>query len=93
MKNYEKAIGCCEKAIDINPNEGMAWYNKACYLSIIHKIEESLDALKRAIEIDIIYAKKAVKDRDFESARGEMVFRRIIEVVVLEAIRVTYDVI
>ena len=93
MKNYEKAIGCCEKAIDINPNEGMAWYNKACYLSIMHKIEESLNALKRAIEIDIIYAKKAVKDRDFESARGEMIFRRIIEVVVLEAIRVTYDVI
>ena len=93
MKNYEKAIECCEKAIDINPNEGMAWYNKACYLSLTGKIDESLDALKRAIEIDISYAKKAVKDRDFENARGEMMFRRIIEVVVLEAIRVGYDVV
>lgn len=91
MKNYEKAIECCEKAIDINPNDGMAWYNKACYLSLTGKIDEALDALKRAIEIDISYAKKAVKDRDFENARGEIVFRRIIEVVVLEAIRVGYD--
>lgn len=93
MKNYEKAIECCEKAIDINPNDGMAWYNKACYLSLTRKIDEALDALKRAIEIDISYAKKAVKDRDFENARGEIVFRRIIEVVVLEAIRVGYDVV
>ncbi|MEM2760419.1 MAG: tetratricopeptide repeat protein [Nitrososphaerales archaeon] len=93
MKNYEKAIECAEKAIDINPNDGMAWYNKACYLSLTRKIDESLDALKRAIEIDISYAKKAVKDRDFENARGEIIFRRIIEVVVLEAIRVGYDVV
>jgi Flp pilus assembly protein TadD len=91
MKNYEKAVECAEKAIDINPNDGMAWYNRACYLCLKGKIDESLDALKRAIEIDISYAKKAVKDRDFESARGEIVFRRIIEVVVLEAVRVGYD--
>ncbi len=93
MKNYEKAIECCEKAIDINPNEGMAWYNKACYSCLTGKIDESLDSLKRAIEIEISYAKKAVKDKDFENARGEMVFRRIIEVVVLEAIRVGYEVV
>jgi len=93
MKNYEKAIESCEKAIDVNPNDGMAWYNKACYLSLSSKINDSLDALKRAIEIDIAYAKKAVKDRDFENARAEIAFRRIMEVVALEAIRVGYDVI
>ncbi len=93
MKNHEKAIECADKAIDVNPNDGMAWYNKACYLSLLHKIDDSLDALKRSIEIDIAYAKKAVKDRDFENARGEVAFRRIIEVVVLEAIRVGYDII
>jgi len=93
MKNYEKAVECCEKAIDTNPNEGMAWYNKACYLSLLGRVEESLDGLKRAIEIDISYAKKAVKDRDFENVRAEVAFRRIIEVVVLEAIRVGYDVV
>lgn len=93
MKNYAKAMECCEKAIDISPNDGMAWYNKACYLSLSGKIDESLDALKRSIEIDISYAKKAVRDRDFANARGEIVFRRIIEVVVLEAVRVGYDVV
>ena len=93
MKNYAKAIESCEKAIDVNPNDGMAWYNRACYLSLLNKVNDSLDALKRAIEIDIAYAKKAVKDRDFENVRAEVAFRRIIEVVVLESIRVGYDVI
>lgn len=93
MQVYDKAIECAESAIDMNPNDGMAWYNKACYLALMHRMDESLDALKRAIEIDIAYAKKAVKDRDFDAERGEVAFRRIIEVVVLEAIRVGYDVV
>jgi tetratricopeptide (TPR) repeat protein len=91
MKNYDKAIECCEKAVDINPNDGMSWYNKACYLTLSGKIDDGLDALKRSIEIDIQNARKAVRDRDFENARAEEGFRRIIEVVVLESIRQGYD--
>jgi tetratricopeptide (TPR) repeat protein len=91
MNNFEKAIECCEKAIDINPNDGMTWYNKACYLTLKGEVDEGLDALKRSIEIDIQNARKAVRDRDFESARAEEGFRRIIEVVVLESIRQGYD--
>src|SRR5919197_716010 len=91
MKNYDKAIECCEKAIDINPNDGMSWYNKACYLTLSGKIDDGLDALKRSIKIDIQNARKAVRDRDFENARAEEGFMRIIEVVVLESIRQGYD--
>jgi tetratricopeptide (TPR) repeat protein len=91
MKNYDKAIECCEKAVDINPNDGMSWYNKACYLTLSGRIDDGLDALKRSIEIDIQNARKAVRDRDFENARAEEAFRRIIEVVVLESIRQGYD--
>jgi tetratricopeptide (TPR) repeat protein len=91
MKNYDKAIAACEKAIDINPNDGMSWYNEACYLTLSGKVDEGMEALKRSIEIDISNAKKAVRDRDFENARAEEAFRRIIEVVVLESIRQGYD--
>lgn len=91
MKNHDKAIECCEKAIDIDPNDGMSWYNKACYLTLSGKVDEGLDALKRSIEIDIQNARKAVRDRDFEAARAEEGFRRIVEVVVLESIRQGYD--
>src|ERR671924_972187 len=91
MKNYDQAIRACEKAIDINPNDAMSWYNRACYLTLVGNVDEGMEALKRSIEIDISYAKKAVRDRDFENARAEEGFRRIIEVVVLESIRQGYD--
>ncbi len=91
MNNYEKAVEACEKAIDINPNDGMSWYNKACYLTVVGRVDEGMEALKRSIEIDISYAKRAVRDRDFENAKAEEGFRRIIEVVVLETIRQAYN--
>src|SRR5215831_5415646 len=91
MNNYEKAVEACEKAIDINPNDGMSWYNKACYSTLIGKVDEGMEALKRSIEIDISYAKRAVRDRDFENAKAEEGFRRIIEVVVLESVRQGYN--
>jgi tetratricopeptide (TPR) repeat protein len=91
LRDYEKAIASCEKAIDVNPNDAMVWYNYACYLVLSGRIDEGLEALKRSIEIDINYARKSVRDRDFESARAEEGFKRIIEVVVLESIRQGYN--
>jgi tetratricopeptide (TPR) repeat protein len=91
MNNLIKAIECCEKSIDINHNNGMAWYNMSCYLVLDGRVDDGMEALKRAIEIDISYAKRAVRDKDFENAKAEEGFRRIIEVVVLEAIRHGYD--
>lgn len=86
-KSYEKAIECCQKALDINPNDPMVWYNYACYLTLDGKVTEGMEALKKSIELDISNAKKAVKDRDFLSARMEEDYKRIIEVVILESIR------
>ena len=91
INNLLKAIECCEKSIDINHNNAMAWYNLSCYLVLDGRVDDGMEALKRAIEIDISYAKRAVRDKDFENAKAEEGFRRIIEVVVLEAIRHGYD--
>ena len=87
MNNYTKAIECCTKALDANPSDGLVWYNYACYLTLDGKVDDGMEALKRAIEIDISHAKKAVRDKDFENARVEEGFMRIIEVVVLESLR------
>jgi tetratricopeptide (TPR) repeat protein len=91
MNNYTKAMECCTKALDSNPSDGLVWYNYACYLTLDGKIDNGMEALKRAIEIDISHAKKAVRDKDFENARAEEGFMRIIEVVVLESLRQGYD--
>ena len=90
QKNYAKALDCVEKAIESEPTFGMARYNKACFLSLLNQIPESIEALKRAIEIDVKNARRAVKDRDFVNVRIEQGFKRIIEVVVLESIKQGY---
>ena len=90
QKNYEKALECVEKAIESNPTDGMSWYNKACYHSLLNHIPESIEGLKRSIEIDVKNAKKAVKDKDFENIRTDEGYRRIVEVVVLESVRQGY---
>ena len=90
QKNYDKALDSVEKAIDSNPTDGMSWYNKSCYHALLNHIPESIEALKRSIEIDVKNAKKAVKDKDFENIRTDEGYRRIVEVVVLESVRQGY---
>ena len=90
QKNYAKALNAVEKATESDPTYGMAWYNKACYLSLLNQVPESLEALKRSIEIDVKNARKSVKDKDFINVRIEEGFKRIVEVVVLESIRQGY---
>ena len=89
-KVYGKALDCVDKAIDSDPTFGMAWYNRACYLSMLNQIPESLGALVRSIEIDVKNAKRAVKDKDFMNVRLEEGFKRIVEVVVIESLRQGY---
>ena len=91
MNNYSKAIEFCTKALDANPNDGMVGTTMHVILLWMAKVDDGMEALKRAIEIDISHAKKAVRDMDFENARAEEGFMRIIEVVVLESLRQGYD--
>ena len=90
QKNYSKALDCAEKAIESDPTYGMAWYNKACFLSLLNQVPESLEALKRSIEIDVKNARKSIRDKDFVNVRIEEGFKRIEEVVVLESVRQGY---
>ena len=90
QKKYSKALDSVEKAIESEPTFGMAWYNKSCFLSLLSQIPESMEALKRSIEIDVKNARKAIKDFDFLNVRAEEGFKRIEEVVVIESIRQGY---
>lgn len=89
-KINSKALDSVEKAIETDPTYGMAWYNKACFLSLLNQVPESLESLKRSIEIDVKNARKSIRDKDFVNVRVEEGFKRIQEVVVLESVRQGY---
>ena len=90
QKNYVKALNCVDKAVESNPSYDMAWYNKACFHSILNQIPESIESLKRSVEINVKNAKKAVNDKDFANIKIDDGFKRIIDVVVLESIKQGY---
>jgi len=31
LNRYEDAIKCCDKILEIDQNNALAWYNKACF--------------------------------------------------------------
>jgi len=90
QKKYAKALDAAEKAIESDPTFGMAWYNKACFLSLLNQVPDSLESLKRSIEIDVKNARRSIRDFDFKNVRIEEGFKRIQEVVVLESVRQGY---
>jgi len=90
QKKYSKALDAVEKSIESDPTYGMALYNKACFLSLLNQVPESLEALKNAIEVDVKNARRSIRDNDFRNVRIEEGFKRIQEVVVLESIRQGY---
>lgn len=90
QKNWAKALNATEKAIESDETYGMAWYNKACFLSLLNQVPESLESLKRSIEIDVKNARRSIRDKDFRNVRIEEGFKRIEEVVVLESVRQGY---
>jgi tetratricopeptide (TPR) repeat protein len=90
QKKYSQALDAVEKSIESDPTYGMALYNKACFLSLLNQVPESLEALKTAIEADVKNARRSIRDNDFRNVRIEEGFKRIQEVVVLESIRQGY---
>jgi len=54
--NYEEAIKVCDNAIETNPLDPRAWYNKGLCLAYLGKYEEAIEALDKATEINPKYS-------------------------------------
>ena len=49
---YEKAIICFDRSIEINPGDKNAWWWKGCALIGLHRFEEAIACFDKAIELD-----------------------------------------
>ena len=55
-RNYQRAIEHYDKAIEIKPDDAMAWHNKGVALGELGRYEDALKAYDKAIEIEPDYA-------------------------------------
>jgi tetratricopeptide (TPR) repeat protein len=52
LGNYEEAIKCYDKAIEIEPNNAEAWNNKGIVLGRLSNYEEAIACYDKAIELN-----------------------------------------
>ena len=77
--SFEEAVACLNSGIELNPQEGVFYYNIACIESLRNVRTESLRALKRAIECNLDFRRVAKWDPDFTNIAELEDFHQLIE--------------
>jgi len=72
---YEEAVNLLNKAADKEPKEGKVPYLLATIYSRMEKPEESLEYLKKAIQMDNYFSILAQNEVDFESFKEDKKFK------------------
>ncbi|HEY2250680.1 MAG TPA: hypothetical protein VGH74_06450 [Planctomycetaceae bacterium] len=74
-----EALAVCRQAYNTAPFSAMANYNLACLEARNGQADESLDTLKRAIELGFRDARQITQDVDFESVRNRPEFTDLVD--------------
>lgn len=62
LKKHEEALGCYNKALELNPKDEKAWYNKGKILINHGKDQEALKCFDKTLELDPTF-EPALKDK------------------------------
>jgi tetratricopeptide (TPR) repeat protein len=79
LNKFDEAKKAFDKAIELNPQNSMAWYNRACIYSLINNKNQSVFNLKRAIELDLSHKEEAKKEEDFKRLWTDEQFEELIK--------------
>ncbi len=74
----DRAIEAMEKLLERHPEEPLGLYNLACYASLAGERERALELLRRAVQADRRFRKRALEEEDFSSIRDDPRFREIV---------------
>ncbi len=73
------AANLCLQALDIDGENGHAYYQLACAYAQLGRVEEALHSLTRAVSLHESYREEAAEDRSLENLRGNADFTALIE--------------
>ena len=78
LEKPEDAIKCYNKALEINPDYTFPIYRKACLESLRNNKQESINYLKKVIEIDEKIIERVKLEADFDNIRDSDEFKELI---------------
>lgn len=76
------AIQALEDAMNVDPNQGIIYYNLACYWALAKNPKLSVAYLTRAFDLDPNYRDLIAEERDFDPIRGNREFQSLTSVIV-----------
>ena len=76
---YQEAEQVQCKAIGLDPQEALVWYNLGCLYAKQENLDETLEALRRAISLEPdAYQTQVATDPDFDHLRQELKFQALL---------------
>jgi len=75
---HQEALEADLRTVEILKDDPAAWYNLACSYSNLAQVDESLDMLKKAIDLGYIDFPYLLADPDLENARRDPRFKEIL---------------
>lgn len=76
---HEKGLEIDRRLTQIKAQDPVIWYNFACSLSLLKRLDESLEALQRAMALGYDDFEFLAKDPDLDALRRSSQFRRFLE--------------
>lgn len=72
------AISLCDRALEIDDENGHAFYQRACANAILNQDDEALRDLRKAIKISTAFAEQAGEDESFQAMRDNQQFAKLL---------------
>ncbi|MEX0268938.1 leucine-rich repeat domain-containing protein [Leptolyngbyaceae cyanobacterium UHCC 1019] len=74
LGSLESAMETFDRAIQLNQNDSLAWYNRACLCVMQGQFEQAIADLHHALELHPELAESAINDEDFDPIRDQIQF-------------------
>ena len=76
---HEKGLEIDRRLTQLKAENPVIWYNLACSLSLLRRLDESLESLQRAMALGYDDFEFLAKDPDLDALRRSPQFRRFLE--------------
>ena len=78
LKQFEAAQESYDRVIEIEPDDAMAYYNKACCYGLQEQIDLAIDTLQHSITLYSENRELAKTDSDFDGIRDDERFQAVV---------------
>jgi tetratricopeptide (TPR) repeat protein len=76
---HEKGLQVDLRLAQLRGNDPLTWYNLACSYSLLKRLDESLEALRRSVELGYSDVSYLQKDPDLLNLRQSQKYRHFLE--------------